>query len=105
MSKTYFQLLKEKEELEARIEEARKAELSIVIAEVRNTINKYKLTAEDLGFHVPKQGKAKSESKELIVKYRNPAKPEETWHGGRGAKPKWLKTYLEQGRKLEEFAV
>lgn len=103
--KSYKELLKEKEELEKKLEDARKNELASAIAQAKSIIDEYKLTAEDLGFIIPKQAKQKSEPKEVIVKFRNPEKPSETWHGGRGAKPKWLKTYLDQGRKLEEFAV
>lgn len=35
-------------------------------------------------------------------KYRDPAKPENTW-AGRGKKPDWLNEKLEAGAKLEDF--
>ena len=37
-------------------------------------------------------------------KYRDPAKPENTW-AGRGKKPMWLKEKLEAGAKLEDFLI
>jgi DNA-binding protein H-NS len=37
-------------------------------------------------------------------KYRNPADPEETWHG-RGPWPEWLKDLEKAGRKREEFLI
>jgi DNA-binding protein H-NS len=40
----------------------------------------------------------------VAVKYQNPANPANKWTG-RGMKPKWLRELIEQGRKLEEFAV
>lgn len=40
----------------------------------------------------------------VAVKYQNPANPANKWTG-RGMKPKWLRELIEQGRRLEEFAV
>jgi DNA-binding protein H-NS len=37
-------------------------------------------------------------------KYRNPKNPSETW-AGRGGTPRWLKEFLKQGKKLEDFAI
>ena len=37
-------------------------------------------------------------------KYRDPAKPENTW-AGRGKKPTWLNEKLESGAKLEDFLI
>ena len=37
-------------------------------------------------------------------KYRDPAKPENTW-AGKGKQPGWLKEKLEAGAKLEDFLV
>lgn len=37
-------------------------------------------------------------------KYRDPAKPENTW-AGRGKKPTWLHEKLESGAKLEDFLI
>jgi DNA-binding protein H-NS len=40
----------------------------------------------------------------LAPKFRNPAKPSETW-AGRGNRPRWLIAALKSGKKLEAFAV
>ena len=40
----------------------------------------------------------------VAIKYQNPANPSNQWTG-RGMKPKWLRELIEQGRKLEEFAL
>ena len=37
-------------------------------------------------------------------KYRNPVNMSETW-AGRGMRPRWLRTALKDGHKIEEFAV
>ncbi len=40
----------------------------------------------------------------VAVKYQNPANPSNKWTG-RGMKPKWLRELVEQGHRLEEFAL
>jgi DNA-binding protein H-NS len=40
----------------------------------------------------------------VAPKYRNPANTEETW-AGRGKPPRWLATYLDQGRQIDEFLI
>jgi len=40
----------------------------------------------------------------VAPKYRNPANTDETW-AGRGKPPRWLATYLDQGRRIEEFLI
>lgn len=40
----------------------------------------------------------------VAPKYRNPANAGETW-AGRGKPPRWLATYLENGRNIEEFLI
>jgi DNA-binding protein H-NS len=37
-------------------------------------------------------------------KYRNPEQPEETW-AGRGRQPRWLKTQLGLGKRLEDLII
>jgi DNA-binding protein H-NS len=41
---------------------------------------------------------------QVFPKYRNPAKPSETW-AGRGKQPRWLKAELKSGRKVEDFRI
>ncbi|MBK8191595.1 MAG: H-NS histone family protein [Vampirovibrionales bacterium] len=48
-------------------------------------------------------GKAKMENPST-PKYRDPAKPENTW-AGRGKKPTWLTEKLESGANLEDFLI
>jgi DNA-binding protein H-NS len=40
----------------------------------------------------------------VAPKYRNPDNAGETW-AGRGKPPRWLATYLDQGRQIEEFLI
>jgi DNA-binding protein H-NS len=41
---------------------------------------------------------------QVFPKYRNPAKPSETW-AGRGKQPRWLKAELQSGKKIEDFRI
>jgi DNA-binding protein H-NS len=41
---------------------------------------------------------------QVFPKYRNPAKPVETW-AGRGKQPRWLTAELKSGRKLDDFRI
>jgi DNA-binding protein H-NS len=40
----------------------------------------------------------------VFPKYRNPARPSETW-AGRGKQPRWLTAQLKSGRRLEDFRI
>lgn len=40
----------------------------------------------------------------VFPKYRNPAKPEETW-AGRGKQPRWLTALLRAGKHLDDFRI
>jgi DNA-binding protein H-NS len=54
----------------------------------------------------PRRAKTNGHAKRraLAPKFRNPAKPSETW-AGRGNRPRWLIAALKGGKKLEAFAV
>jgi len=54
----------------------------------------------------PRRAKTNGHGKHRAVapKFRNPAKPSETW-AGRGNRPRWLIAALKSGKKLEAFAV
>jgi DNA-binding protein H-NS len=41
---------------------------------------------------------------QVFPKYRNPARPSETW-AGRGKQPRWLKAALQSGKKIEDFRI
>jgi DNA-binding protein H-NS len=41
---------------------------------------------------------------QVFPKYRNPAKPAETW-AGRGKQPRWLTAQLGSGKELDDFRI
>lgn len=85
---SYKELLKQREELEKQIQDARKRELAEAISKARTLIDEYGLTAADV--FPPARGRnagSKAGSK-VAPKYRNP-ETGETWTG-RGKAPKWI---------------
>lgn len=104
---TYRELKEQAEKLLAEAERMREQEIAEAIADIKEKIRLYGLTAEDLGLArssgpVTRGGRPKSATP-AAVKYRGPNG--ETWSGGRGRKPQWVVEALQQGRNLEDFAV
>jgi DNA-binding protein H-NS len=95
---TYKQLTAQLEKVQAQMEAAREKELAAVIAQIKEQIAAYEITAEELGFSskraaAPKSGKSGG----LPPKYRNPTTGQ-TW-SGRGRVPAWL------GKRRERFLI
>ncbi|WP_247540961.1 H-NS family nucleoid-associated regulatory protein (plasmid) [Ralstonia solanacearum] len=84
---SYQELLARKAELDAEIEAVRQAEVAEVIARVRQMVEEYGLTAEDLGLASPRGHKSAGQRK-LPPLYRDP-KSGATW-SGRGRAPRWM---------------
>lgn len=51
-----------------------------------------------------KAAKPKKVAKVSVIKYRNPANPDQGW-SGRGRKPQWVHDWLAQGKAIEELAA
>lgn len=92
----YQELLAQSQELQAKIEEARKAELSEVIPQIHALMVKYKVKPEDLGFVLAPRKRA------VKVRYQNAEG--QTW-SGRGRKPEWVQAILDVGGNIEDYAV
>lgn len=53
-----------------------------------------------------KRGTAQPRKKsDLPPKYRHPEHPELTWHGGKGAKPKWVIEWLAAGKNINDTLI
>jgi DNA-binding protein H-NS len=102
---TYLELKEQAEKLLAEAEKLREQEIADAIADVKEKIRAYGLTAEDLGLaRSSGPGRAARAAKPSgAVKYRGPNG--ETWGGGRGRKPQWVMQALKDGKNLEDFAV
>ncbi|MFM0736865.1 H-NS histone family protein [Paraburkholderia xenovorans] len=92
---SYKQLTAQLEKLHKEVAVAREKEIAQAIADIKQKIAEYDLTAEELGF----SGKSKAQRKPAsVAKYRNP-KTGETW-SGRGRSPGWL-----AGKNRERFLI
>ena len=57
-----------------------------------------------LPHNVKKTSHARRPYPKVFPKYRNPAKPSETW-AGRGKKPRWLTAQLKSGKRIDDFRI
>jgi DNA-binding protein H-NS len=92
---TYRQLTEQLVKVQAQMEAAREKEMAAVIAQIKEQIAEYGITAEELGFSNKHTRKAKSAG--LPPKYRHP-ETGQTW-SGRGRMPSWL------GKRPERFLI
>jgi len=109
MAKTYAQIQKQIAELQREAEKLRRDEVDAVIARIKEAIQVYGLTSEDLGLSGavkaksrPTRTTAKATTKSRSAKFRDSEGNE--W-SGRGPRPKWLRAALAAGRSLEDFAI
>ena len=93
-------LQKQQAALEKQLDDARKAERTGVISQIRALMAEHGVTVADLGRKGPGKG---STGQKVAPKYRNTATGE-TW-SGRGLQPKWVKAALASGKKLEDLAI
>ncbi len=102
---TYLELKQRAEKLMEEAEQMRQKETQDVIADIRQKMQAYGITLQDLGGG-PAAGRkraARGAAKAANAKYRGPNG--ETWSGGRGRKPRWVQEALKAGKKIEDFAV
>lgn len=120
MKKSYAQLVKQIEGLQAEAEKLRQQEIAGVVAKLRETIAQYGLSAEDLGLAgkaaakpaakkrakaakpAAKARRAGRKTSAAAVRYRDDAG--NSWVGI-GKRPQWIRDALASGKKLEDFAV
>lgn len=98
-------LLAQRAEIEKKIADVQREERATAINKVRSMMAEFGLTAADIAGKAPAvraPGTGKSTGK-VAAKYRNAATGE-TW-SGRGLQPKWLKSALAAGAKIEDFAL
>ncbi|WP_284336685.1 H-NS histone family protein [Comamonas sp. NoAH] len=84
---SYKDLLKQRDDLEKQIQEARKRELAEAVGKVRALIEEHGLSAEDV-FPPARSSRGANAGTKVAPKYKNP-ETGETWTG-RGKAPKWI---------------
>lgn len=102
---TFAELQAQIKKLQEQAEAVKAEELETVIADIKEKISQYGLTAEQLGLSAPvaKKGAKKAAAKDSTVMYKN---GELTWSGAsRGRKPDWVKEILDAGGDIEQYRV
>jgi len=94
----YAELKAQIAKLQAQADEARRNEVANVIAEIKQKIAEFGLSASDLGYaESAKRGRPPKKAP-LPPKYQDP-KTGQTW-SGRGKRPKWI-----VGKNPERFLI
>lgn len=94
----YQELLKQREVLEAQIQEARRAELATALQTVHALIRQFQLTEQEVFPPLRTRAAGANAGTKVAPKYRDPATGQ-TWTG-RGKAPKWI-----QGQDRTPFAI
>lgn len=98
---TYLELKEKADRLLEQAEELRQQEIFEVIADIKEKMETYGLTIEDLGLVKPKTKNIKSTAP---AKYRGPNG--QLWVGGRGRKPDWILAAIKAGKDIDkEFGI
>lgn len=99
---TYAELVSQAQAIMAQAEEVRKQELVGVVADIKAKMKEFGITAQDLADAPQRRAAGKSKAK-APAKYRNPNG--ETWSGGPGRKPEWVRAVLASGQSIEDFRI
>ena len=101
---TYKDLLAQRAELDRQIAETRNLEIAAAIAQVKELIAEFGLSAADCGFKLSAIGGTPliKERTPVAAKYRGPHG--ETW-SGRGKAPRWLANLVAQGGDKSDFLI
>jgi DNA-binding protein H-NS len=100
---TYSELMAQAQSLMAQAEQARKDELSNVIADIKAKMKQYGITVADLGGGASVGRKAGKSKSVAAPKYRGPNG--ELWAGGPGRKPQWVRDALAAGKNLDSYKI
>lgn len=100
---SYAELLAHRDEVDAALIAAKKAETEAFKQEVVAMAAKAGLSLEEvLGNGIG--GKRGGKGSKVEVKYRNPQDPAQAWTG-RGRKPLWMVDALNKGKELDDMRV
>lgn len=72
-----------------------------VLRDVKNNVRLFGFTASELGLGAGLH----SAARKAEAKYANPADTSQTWHGGKGPRPKWIRAFFAGGGKLEDILI
>ncbi len=98
---SYDELMQQAKALMEQADNARKAELASVVADIKAKMKEHGITTADLGAGLPK--KKASAGGNSAAKYRGPTG--ELWAGGAGRKPQWVRDVIASGGDLEQYRI
>jgi DNA-binding protein H-NS len=111
---TLTQIKQQIEQLQQQAAEIQAREKDSVLADIRQKIIDYGITAQELGLATPRAArKPRAAPAPARGKGRAKAKPEaayrgpdgQAWSGGRGRKPRWVQEIIAAGGDLEKYRV
>lgn len=78
-----------------------------VLTDTIATVARYGFTASELGLVATTHytTKTKPVKAKAPPKYADPANPEKTWAGGKGARPLWVQSHLNAGKSLDDLLI
>lgn len=78
-----------------------------VLKETKVTVARYGFTAVEMGLGIATHytTKTKAHKAKAPPKYADPANPEKTWAGGKGARPLWVQSHLNAGKSLDDLLI
>ncbi len=88
-------------ELQSRRQAILDTQRAQVLEDTRNNIRRFGFTSQELGFSV----KAKAAAVVREARYANPANLSQTWPGGKGKRPGWVREHLERGGQLDDLLI
>lgn len=99
---TYHELKAKADELMKEANRLRDIEKQGVITAIREDMELYDITAEDLGFKTVKKKSKSAKSSVAVIRYRDEDGNEWT---GRGRIPHWMRDRINAGAEKEDFAI
>lgn len=93
--------------LQAQKKELLDAKRIDALKEALKLVRTFGFTAQELELVAPAKASTASTGtkSKAVAKYQNPTNTAETWHGGKGPRPKWVKAYVAQGGNIEECLI
>ena len=110
MEASYLELKKEVEQMQTQLERARQAEIPKIVAAMRRQIEEYRIAPDELYPELSSAarvqnsaGRSSRTRRDRPAKYRSPEG--ETWSGGPGRKPMWVRKIEERGESIEQYRI
>jgi DNA-binding protein H-NS len=93
-------------QLQAKRQTILKTKRGDVLKDMKTAIATYGFSAAELGLKERGNGSSpKAGSSKAKPKYQNPTDPSQTWSGGRGRVPLWIKEHEVKGGSREDFLI